>query len=118
MYTCFSCLWHACEQCFPDRSGLWIDRKQTFNEVYENSSNRDNEIKQEFPKATYIVKYEHDFDEECGASAEQQTFVDKCEIPEPIRPRDGYYGGRVEVMTLRQKFTNGRFLDFNSIYPW
>lgn len=88
------CLYHACPDCFPDRDKLWIDGVSTYQDVLNRTLWRLQKMRDAFPTCKVRYYWEHQYDGAYKQYIEMRQFVDTHEIPPPLQPRDGFFGGR------------------------
>ena len=119
-YEFHGCFYHGCPKCFPADthnpvSGL------TMHELYERTQVKTMFLKQRGWQV--VAMWECEFRDFLQRDAEAKEYVEGLkDIVDPLNPRDGFYGGRVNVMKLLVKTeanptTKIKYIDFNSLYP-
>ena len=117
VYFFHGCFWHSCERCYPNRSAAHPMKGLSHREVFDDTLAFTAQLR----AAGYVVVEQW----ECAFRAEMtpllRTLHNSCKRYEPLRPRDGFYGGRCEAVRLYGKPGPGealKYVDFTSLYPW
>ena len=99
IYEFDGCLWHGCRRCYVRRDTLVPGSKNTVQDVYDNTLQRECYLRSIGYKM--IIKWECDFRKEINESDELKMFTDQFTNIEPLNPRlEAYYGGRTNATQL------------------
>ena len=124
VYEFHGCRWHGCRSCFPRgrdiKSAQNPDR--TFNEMYDATLVK----MQTLRNAGYQVveKWECQWAKEVNNPLHPaHAFVKSLTLPEPLVPREAFFGGRTGAVCLYAIIDERlgeliRYLDVTSLYPW
>ena len=122
VYEFHGCFYHACPECFPRqrhrRHNCHPDR--SLAEVYEETCKKTKKLRD----AGYTVfeKWEHDFEDDKKTDPVLKEFLSTFELVEPLNPRDSFFGGRTNGVTLYCETGSSdqeiRYADINSLYPY
>ena len=63
----------------------------------------------------FVTMWECELIQMIDGDQEMKKFFDKCNIVEPLDPRDAFYGGRTGPTTLYRKAEEGERIDFTDI---
>ena len=115
-YQFHGCYWHGCKTCYDGRT---INR---FNQCkMEHLRDRTESIDFDLILAGYNPKsiWEHEFDSDPEMKNIQ---LDEYDLVEPVKARDGFFGGRTEPFKLIYDFKSkadvrGKYIDVVSLYP-
>ena len=120
MFEFFECNFHACIKCHPHRRNKtrYCHPDRTAEEVYEASLKKVADLR----AAGYIVvvKWECEYLKERNTLPELKNFAESFHLVTPLEPRDAFFGGRTEAITLyavadpQETIT---YVDFTSLYP-
>ncbi|XP_073254414.1 uncharacterized protein [Porites lutea] len=122
VYEFHGCFFHGCPACFPNRRVQirMLDR-QTMHDLYLRTQARDQAIVQ----SGYALQtmWECEWKRLKASREDIQGFVDGLELVDRLEPRDAFYGGRTEAVTMHavadpDQGESIQYLDFTSLYPW
>ena len=120
VYEFMGCTFHACPTCHPYRrnKNRFCHPDRTCDEVYEATLNKVDALK----AAGYrvVVKWECEFVKEKTTDAALIAFLQTFSLVTPLEPRDAFFGGRTEAITLYAKAAPGdtiSYIDVTSLYP-
>ena len=120
VYEFMGCTYHACPKCHPYRRNLprFCHPDRTCEEVFEATLKKVATLK----AAGYsvVVKWECEFVKEKTTDADVIAFLQTFHMVTPLEPRDAFFGGRTEAITLYAKAAPGdsiSYVDFTSLYP-
>ena len=117
LYEFHGCFYHGCPSCYPNRNSINPINQQTMKSLYENT----------LQKTAYLRNKGFRVIEEWECNFRQKKLKDLQNIYEDykkwenLNPRDSFYGGRTNAITLFKKPNPGetiRYVDFTSLYPW
>jgi len=120
IYEFMGCTFHACPKCHPYRrnKSRFCHPDRTCEEVYEATLKNVEALKAAGYKV--IVKWECEYMAEKTTNAALSTFLQSYQTVPPLDPRDAFFGGRTEAITLYAKAAPGdqiSYIDFCSLYP-
>lgn len=114
IYQFYGCLYHACPACYKDRQLRFM------GETMEHRYVRTVRVETRLRKRDYnvVTMWEHQYAEQCKYTPDLLQLAKRFGAIKPhLRPRDGYYGGRVECFahiktmdTLKRE--KGYYFDF------
>ena len=120
VYEFNGCTYHACPKCHPLRrnKSRFCHPDRTCEEVYEATLKKIDALK----AAGYQVKvmWECDYMAQRTTNATLSTFLQTYQTVPPLDPRDAFFGGRTEAITLYATAEEGErisYIDFCSLYP-
>ena len=122
VYEFHGCFFHGCPACFPNRHvPLKMHDRQTMADLYLRTQARDRAIQQ--AGYTLVTQWECKWKQLKATRDDIQGFVDGLGLVARLEPRDAFYGGRTEAVTLHAVADPDRgesiqYLDFTSLYPW
>lgn len=67
------------------------------------------------------IIWECEWDQKPKTDAALQAFLSTIEITSPLNPREAFFGGRVNAVTLYSNTTGEgkiKYIDVTSLYPW
>ena len=109
------CYYHGCPLCF-DTYMINSKNNRYMKDLYENTVNIENKIKQTGLNLVQI--WEHEFDNNKDM---KNIILDEVDLIEPPKLRDAFYGGRTEPIKLLKNFQKynetGKYIDVCSLYP-
>lgn len=111
------CVWHGCDKCFPN---LQADSSIRVSMLLQQR-NKLTEAKNRFLNEQYpgqvVVMRSCEWLTVKSENAEIADFVQKLRIPERLRARGTFFGGRTEVFTTLKSGAEMYYYDFTSLYP-
>ena len=114
VYQFHGCYWHACPVCFPAHHAF--PEKQGFraelSQKYYDTQRRTMVLRA--AGYTVVEMWEHDWDRL------DLSTPDWLSNSDPLRPRDGLFGGRTNALQLYYEAQEGEsihYVDFTSLYP-
>ena len=121
VYEFHGCLFHGCLKCFPhERSTLKHPyTEQTLNELY-----RATEVKKKRLQElgyNYVEMWECEFKTCLRENVELTAFAKECDITTRLDPRDAFFGGRTNALTLYHEVDVSEkihYVDYTSLYPY
>ena len=120
VYEFLGCNFHGCRKCHPLRRHMkrYCHPDRTIEEVYEATLLKIARLQ----AAGYHVKikWECDYIKERKENPQLKQFVDTFELVSPLEPRDAFFGGRTEAITLyanTQEDETITYIDYTSLYP-
>ena len=120
VYEFSGCTFHACPKCHPHRRNQtrYCHPDRTCEEVYEASLKKVEDLR----AAGYrvIVKWECEYVKEKTIDPELKAFADAFEMVTPLEPRNAFFGGRTEAITMYAKAgpqDTITYIDVTSLYP-
>ena len=121
-YEFHGCFFHGCPACFPNRQvQIRMHDRQTMHDLYLRTQARDRAILQ----SGYSLQtmWECEWKRLKASREDIQGFVDGLELVDRLEPRDAFYGGRTEAVTMHavadpDQGESIQYLDFTSLYPW
>ena len=122
VYEFHGCFFHGCPACFPNRHvQIRMHDRQTMHDLYLRTQARDQAIVQ----SGYALQtmWECEWKRLKASREDIQGFVDGLELVDRLEPRDAFYGGRTEAVTMHavadpDQGESIQYLDFTSLYPW
>ena len=122
VYEFHGCFYHGCPRCFPNRHAqIRQHDRQTMHDLYLRTQARDQAIVQ----SGYSLQtmWECEWKRLKADREDIQGFVDGLELVDRLEPRDAFYGGRTEAVTMHavadpDQGESIQYLDFTSLYPW
>ena len=119
IYEFHGCVWHGCISCFPQRGKKVPGSYHTMEDAYRHTINK---VKT-FRRVGYEVveMWECQLEKEMVENPEMADFINSVTIVEPLNPKDGFFGGRTNVIKLKHICQPGekiRYIDIVSLYPW
>ena len=118
-YEFYGCRWHSCPKCFPDRSAKDPQTGQTMNEIYNETIKREKYLRNRVKDVKVI--WECEFDLMVRTNNILAEFVSNIDVPERLKIRDAFFGGRVNAIKLHYEAKEGEkiyYYDFTSLYPY
>jgi len=94
VYQFHGCYYHGCPNCFEQYMINSKNNKYTLD-LYNTTTRIDNLIRSS--GFNLVTIWEHDFDNDKDMKT---TNLNECDLVEPPRLRDAFYGGRTEPMKL------------------
>lgn len=121
VHSYLGCIFHG-HSCLENRNFTKHPRTNfTLKEMHEQTLAREKDIKE----AGYIVKsiYECQFDKMIKENEGIRKFVNELDIPQRMKIREAFYGGRTSVFKLHCEADTEageeiHYLDFCSLYPY
>ena len=120
VYEFHGCLFHGCPSCYPVRDiKHYCAPDRTLKELYNATEAK----RMALLRAGYSVfeTWECQWDEQVRTNQTVQRFLAEFDLVAPMNPRDAFYGGRTEAISLHAKAGEGeeiRYCDITSLYPW
>ena len=122
VYEFHGCFFHGCPACFPNRRvQIRMHDRQTMHDLYLRTQARDRAILQ----SGYSLQtmWECEWKRLKASSEDIQGFVDGLGLVDRLEPRDAFYGGRTEAVTMHavadpDQGESIQYLDFTSLYPF
>ena len=122
VYEFHSCFFHGCPHCFPNRrTPICAHDGKTMHDLYQHTLARDRAIQQD--GYNLVTQWECEWKRLKAGREDIQGFVDGLELVDRLEPRDAFYGGRTEAVTMHavadpDQGESIQYLDFTSLYPW
>ena len=122
-YEFYGCLWHGCPICYPRRDQHLPRSEKTVEDAYEELSRRKAWMQQEARRQGFriVEMWECEYEQTLKADQEMKDFVSELRLPEPLRPRDAFFGGRTNAIKLHHVAAEDeqiRYIDICSLYPY
>ena len=124
VYEFHGCRWHGCRSCFPRHRDIKSAQNpdRTFNEMYDATLVK----MQTLRNAGYRVveQWECQWAKEVNNPLHPaHAFVKSLTLPEPLVPREAFFGGRTGAVSLYAQVDERQgeeihYLDVTSLYPW
>ena len=120
IYEFHGCLFHGCRSCYPNRQAKnYAVPDLSIEELYEATINK----RMALLRAAYPVVeiWECQWQKLVDTNAEVQSFLASLELVPPLEPREAFFGGRTEGVTLHAVAGEGeeiRYVDITSLYPY
>ena len=113
------CMIHGCKLCYHNRASVNPFNGLTMDELYRRTTLKTERLR----NMGYIVieKWECEFRQDIKENLELQFFYKDYEPYEPLRPRDAFFGGRTNAITLYyvpKEDEHIKYVDFTSLYPY
>ena len=120
VYEFLGCNFHGCLKCHPHRRHIkrYCHPDRTVEEVYEATLKKIDQL--QAAGFNVKVKWECDYVKERKEDPQLKQFVDNFELITPLEPRDAFFGGRTEAITLYAKAKEDEsitYIDYTSLYP-
>ena len=120
VYEFHGCTYHACPKCHPYRrhQTRFCHPDRSCDEVYEATQKKMEALKA--AGYTVIQMWECEYRQQLQTNAELSSFVQSYCAVSPLDPRDAFFGGRTEAITLYAEAGEGEsisYIDFCSLYP-
>ena len=120
VYEFHGCLYHGCPRCYPNRQAKhYATPDRTVQELYEATINKRMALLQ--AGYTIIEMWECQWQKLVDTNAEVQSFLASLELVPPLDPREAFFGGRTEGITMHAVAKEGeeiRYVDITSLYPY
>ena len=119
IYQFHGCFFHGCEKDYPNRSTVNPVNGQTMEDLRQQTRLVTKRLRAN--NHTVIEKWECDFKADILSNPDLQQFYESYKPYEPIQPRDAFFGGRVNAITLfyePKPEEQIRYVDYTSLYPW
>ena len=120
VYEFMGCTFHACPKCHPYKrnQSRFCHPDRTCDEVYQATLKKVKDLK----AAGYrvVVKWECEYMKDKTTEPDLIAFLQTFQLITPLDPRDAFFGGRTEAITLYAKAAPGdhiSYIDFTSLYP-
>ena len=119
-YEFNGCFWHGCPRCFPQRHEMHPRlQNRTMEDVYIIHQEKVRRLEQ----AQYNVRtmWECEWAALKKDDANVKAFLKNYRYPQPLNPRDAFYGGRTNAYKLYHQCTDDEvicYYDFKSLYPF
>ena len=122
VYELHGCFYHGCLHCFPNRHGqIRMHDRQTPDDLYHRTQAKEQAIQQ----AGYMLQtmWECEWTRLKNERDDIQGFVDGLGLVHRLEPRDAFYGGRTEAVTMYadaepDQGESIQYVDFTSLYPY
>ena len=120
IYEFHGCLYHGCVSCYPNRQAKhYTTPDRTVEELYQATLNK----RMALLRAGYTIveMWECQWQKLVDTNAEVQSFLASLELVPPLEPREAFFGGRTEGVTLHAVAGEGeeiRYVDITSLYPY
>ena len=115
VYEFYGCFWHRCLRCFkPD--AVNIKNQKDMKTLNQRMLKKRKVIERAGYNHVSIYECQLKSNEAYRAFAKENL----CNVVEPLKPRDAFYGGRMNTTKLLYSFKGnevGRYVDFCSLYP-
>ena len=119
VYEYNGCFYHACPRHYPHDQTINSVTCMTMGEIRQRDFKRLRYIRDQ--GYNVIVKWECEFEQERRADPELQAFIDSLHLVDPISPREAFFGGRTNAITLLHEIADGEkiyYADVCSLYPY
>ena len=123
VYEFYGCLWHGCPTCYPHREHKLPRVETTVEDAYvkltEGQEWLINEVRGQ--EGQLVKIWECEFRDELERNPEMEDFVDNLELPEPLHPRDAFFGGRTNAIKLHHVVEEDeqiKYVNVCSLYPY
>ena len=120
IFEFLGCNFHGCVKCHPQRRHIkrYCHPDRTVDEVYEATLKKINQLQ----AAGFHVKvmWECDYLKARKENPQLKEFVNTFELVSPLEPRDAFFGGRTEAITLYANAQDDEtitYIDYTSLYP-
>ena len=107
--------WRGCLHCY-NASTVNPVNGITMGDLYQRTREKKRYLEGQW--YVYVRKWECEFDREVRENDTLQNSVQQSEMINPLEPRDAFYGGRTEALTLFQKDHDISYVDVTSLYPY
>ena len=120
VYEFDGCFWHGCPKCFPQRHEphpRHLDK--TMADVYADREEKHRLLKE--AKYNIVNIWECEWKRLRDREPPIQEFLKTHRVPQPLDPRDAFFGGRTNAYCLYYKVQEGEevhYYDFKSLYPF
>ena len=120
VYEFHGCIFHGCPVCYPNRQAKnYTTPERTIEELYQATLNK----RMALLRAGYTVveMWECEWQKLVDTNAEVQSFLSQLELVPPLEPRDAFFGGRTEGITMHAVAGEGEeihYRDITSLYPY
>ena len=91
------CLWHGCPKCYA-RDTVNPVNHLTMNELHQRTLEKIQFLKDNGYNVVEI--WTCDIDRQLETDPDMKTFFDRFEISEPLEPRQAFFGGRTDAISL------------------
>ena len=96
---------------------------KTVEDAYHQHIQRRDWLKQEGDRHGWqlVEKWECEFQDEMQGDPTMETYVDSLRLPQPLEPRDAFFGGRTNAIKLYHDTQDGehiKYIDVCSLYPY
>ena len=120
IYEFHGCLYHGCPRCYPNRQAKhYATPDRTVEELYEATINKRTALLQ--AGYTVIEIWECQWDSLVKKDEAVKQFLASLQLVPPLEPREAFFGGRTEGVTLHAVAGEGeeiRYVDITSLYPY
>jgi len=113
------CFFHGCPRCYRSQETVQPLSGLTFRELYMRTEAHMAYLREKGYRV--IEKWECDFKPLIEKSPQVKALLSRCSKIDPLKPRDAFYGGRVNAIRLYAKAPEAesiRYVDFTSLYPY
>jgi G:T-mismatch repair DNA endonuclease (very short patch repair protein) len=117
VFQFFGCWWHSCPECYKDRDAKHPLKGVRHRDNYDSTM----AFVEDLRSAGHEVRVIWECAYRAGMGSEERELLKKSMKYEPLRPRDGFYGGRCEAIRLHAVPEEGveiKYYDFTSLYPF
>jgi hypothetical protein len=118
IFEAYGCFYHGHPTCFSGSLYNPVCGKQ-MKDLYRETCEREKFLKSLGYKVESI--WECDFHKIKESDSKIQKYLLNCEITEPLKPREAFFGGRCGASKLYHLVLQNekiRYLDVCSLYPW
>ena len=120
IYEFHGCLFHGCPVCYPNRqSRHYATPDRTVEELYQATLNKRMALLRE--GYTVVEMWECQWDSLVKKDEAVKQFLASLQLVPPLEPREAFFGGRTEGITMHAVAGEGeeiRYVDITSLYPW
>ncbi|XP_042324842.1 uncharacterized protein LOC121931305 [Sceloporus undulatus] len=112
------CFFHGCSICYEQNARNPITGT-TYCELKKNMEKKHSYLSTK----GFVVRniWEHEWKEMLESDKNLRAFLSKNKLPIPLQPRDAFFGGRTNAVSLYYKAKHGEeihYYDFTSLYPF
>ena len=120
VYEFHGCLYHGCSLCYPNRQAKnYATPDRTVEELYQATLSKRMALLRE--GYTVVEMWECQWDSLVKKDEAVKQFLASLQLVPPLEPREAFFGGRTEGITLHAVAGEGeeiRYVDITSLYPW
>ena len=120
IYEFHGCLYHGCPLCYPNRQAKnYATPDRSVEELYQATLSKRMALLRE--GYTIVEMWECQWDSLVKKDEAVKQFLASLQLVPPLEPREAFFGGRTEGITLHAVAGEGeeiRYVDITSLYPW
>ena len=102
--------WHGCPRCFPGAADNGHGNHRSIEEKYQETLDKENFLKDK--GYTVETMWECDLTRSLNADKKMTAFFKELKLIEPLKPRDGFFGGRTDPVSLLCEPTENQRVDY------